>query len=303
MTFDTIFVLFTLSWFCFLPNIKSMAATILVEGKCTVPEINSSYNHCLALNDGNSITILTGRNQSLQYKVALSDVILSGRLTPEFEENSPLLKSNILKSLADIDTKLADAQTSSNVRAFQLKHDNAIRTLIFIADRQSKNIGEIDRAIPTKSLNMQSGSDIAPEEARIILASFEKEFERCQSLYEALMFEEGDRVLDLTIAKSRLFHNKYLGMNGADLISKVLKSKIEQLDKLRSFKAYDREIEERQAENNYNAAQKLIAAQERKRREYQYKLAVEYRRGLEATAYRWYYYWGLRYPSNIYIIR
>lgn len=303
MTFDKFFILIFLSWFCFLSNFKSMAANILVEGKCTVPEINLSFTNCFALNDADSITILTGHNQSLQYKVALYNVILSGRLTPEFEENSPLLRSNILKSLADIDTKLADAQTSSNVRAFQLKHDNAIRTLIFIADRQSKNIGEIDRAIPTKSLNMQSGPDIAPEEARVILASFEKEFERCHSLYEALMFEEGDRVLDLIFAKSKLFHNKYLGMNGADLISNVLKSKIGQLDKLRSYKAYDREIEERQAENNYNAAQKLIAAQERKRREHQYKLAVEYRRGLEATAYRWYYYWGLRYPSNIYIIR
>jgi hypothetical protein len=303
MTLYKFIVLFSLSYFCFLPTSKSIAATILVEGKCTVPEINSSYDKCLVLNDGNSISILTGRNQSLQYKVVLSNVILSGRLTPEFEENSPLLKSNILKSLADIDTRLADAQASSNVRAFQLKDDNAIRTLIFIGDRQSKNIGEIDRAIPTKSLNMQSGSDIAPEEARIILASFEKEFERCQSLYEALMFEEGDRVLDLTIAKSKLFQNKYLGMNGAGSISNVLKSKIGQLDKLRSYKAYDREIEERQAENNYNAAQKLIAAQERKRREHQYKLAVEYRRSLEATAYRWYNYWGLRYPSNIYIVR
>ena len=104
MTFDKFFVLITLSWFCFLPNIKSIAATILVEGKCTVPEINSSYNHCLALNDGNSITILTGRSQSLQYKVALSNVILSGRLTTEFEKNSPLLESNILKSLAFIIT-------------------------------------------------------------------------------------------------------------------------------------------------------------------------------------------------------
>ena len=93
------------------------------------------------------------------------------------------------------------------------------------------------------------------------------------------------------------------GAKFLNVISKVLKSKIGQLDKLRNFKAYDREIEERQAENNYNVAQKLIAAQERKRREHQYKLAVEYRRSLEATAYRWYNYWGLRYPSNIYIVR
>ena len=67
--------------------------------------------------------------------------------------------------------------------------------------------------------------------------------------------------------------------------------------------AGEKGIEVRVADETVWLTQKLIAAQERKRREHQYKLAVEYRRGLEATAYRWYYYWGLRYPSNIYIIR
>lgn len=282
---------------------EALAKDLLLEGKCTIPEKSSSFAQCAVLNDGQSITVLSGRSQTLQIRILLSDIIFSGRLTPEFEANSPLLKSNIARSLSEVGTGLGDAQNSTNVRAFQFNRDGSVQTLIFIADRGGKNIGEISSLIPSTSLNQQAGSDLAPGEARQILTAFEREFDRCQSLYEALMFEEADRVLDLAIAKSNLFSQKYGNRSGGNAIANVLKSQITQLQRLRDFRTFDRYLEEQQAERDYNEVQRRIAEEERKRREHQYRLAIEYRKSIEAIARRWYPYWGLRYSSNIYIFR
>lgn len=286
----------------FLPK-SSESRELVLEGKCAIPEIPATYAQCTVMNDGRAITVLTGRSQNLLIKLFLSDIRLSGRLTPEFEKNSPRLQSALSRSLSEIGTGLGDAQNSTNVRALQFNRDSTIQTLVFIADRRGKNIGEVSSLIPHNSLDQQAGSDLAPADARSILASFEREFERCETLYDALMFEEADRVLDMAIAKSRLFKEQYGSRDGASAISNVLNSQIAQLQRLRDYKAYDRYLEEQQAEQDYNAAQRRIAEQERQRREHQYRMAVEYRRSLEAIARRWYPYWGINQSTNIYVIR
>lgn len=281
----------------------ALARDLLLDGKCTIPETSSTFSQCSLINDGRSITVTTGRSQSLLVKVFLSDLLLAGRLTPEFEKNSPNLQPALVRSLSEIGTGLGDAQNSSNVRAIQFNRDGSIQTLIFIADRRGNNIGEISSLIPVRLLNQQAGSNLAPADARSILTSFDREFERCQTLYEAMMFEEADRVLDMTTAKARLFKDNYGSLDGAEAISNLLNSQIAQLQRLRDYKAYDRYIEEQEAERDYNQAQRRIAEQERQRREYQYKMAIEYRRSLEAIARYWYPYWGIRHSTNVYIIR
>lgn len=280
-----------------------LARDLLLEGKCVIPETSSTFSQCSLVNDGRSITVTTGRSQNLLVKLFLSDLLLAGRLTPEFERNSPRLQPALGRSLSEIGTGLGDAQNSTNVRAFQFNRDGTVQTLIFIADRRGKNIGEISSLIPERQLNQQAGSSLAPADARSVLASFEREFDRCQTLYDALMFEEADRVLDMTTAKARLFKDKYGGLDGAEAISNLLNSQIAQLQRLRDYKAYDRYIEEQTAERDYSQAQRRIAEQERQRLEHQYKIAIEYRRSLEAIARYWYPYWGIRRLTNVYIIR
>lgn len=282
---------------------SALARDLLLEGKCTIPETSSVFVPCTVMNDGRSIMLLSGRSQALQFKLLLSEIVLSGRLTPQFEANSPRLRTNIGRSLSEIGTGLGDAQNSTNVRALQFNRDSTPQTLIFIANRSSKNIGELSSLIPDRSLSPQAGTELAPAEAREILASFEREFERCQNLYDALMFEEADRVLDLAAAKSRLFVEQYGSQGGAEAIAKILRSQITQLQRLRDYRAYDRYIEEQQAEKDYNDAQRRIAEQERQRREHEYRLAVEYRKSLEALARPWLPYWGFTYSNNIIIIR
>lgn len=281
----------------------TLAKDLLLEGKCTIPETSSTFSQCSLINDGRSITVTTGRSQSLLVKLFLSDLLLAGRLTPEFERNSPSLQPALVRSLSEIGTGLGDAQNSTNVRALQFNRDGRIQTLIFIADRQGKNIGEISSLIPERQLNQQAGSNLAPADARSVLASFEREFDRCQTLYDALMFEEADRVLDMTTAKARLFQDNYGSLSGAEAISDILNSQITQLQRLRDYKSYDRYLEEQAAERDFNEAQRRIAEQERQRREHQYRMAVQYRRSLEAIARRWYSYWGFVPSTNIYVIR
>ena len=284
-------------------HMSAAARDLLLDGKCTIPESASTYAKCTLINDGRSLTVTTGRSQSLLVKLFLSDLLLAGRLTPEFEKNSPRLQPALARSLSEIGTGLGDAQNSTNVRAVQFNRDGTIQTLIFIADRDGKNIGEISSLIPERSLDQQAGSNLAPADARNILSSFEREFDRCQTLYDALMFEEADRVLDMATAKARLFNQQYGTRQGGEAIGNVLNSQIAQLQRLRDYKAYDRYLEEQEAERNYNEAQRRIAEQERQRREHQYRMAVEYRRSLEAIARRWYPYWGLAHSTNVYVFR
>ena len=279
------------------------AGDLLLQGKCVIPETSSTFAQCTVINDGSSIIVLTGRSQQLSLKLFISDILLSGRLSPEFENNSPLLRLNIVRSLAEIGTGLGDAQSSSNVRGMQFNRDATIQTLIFIADRSGRNVSEVSSLIPNKVLNQQAGADLAPADGREILASFEREFERCETLYESLMFEEGDRVLDLVIAKAKLFREQYAGKTGSESISNLLNSKTTQLQRLRDYKTFDRYLEEQEAERNFDKLQRIQAEKERQRREYNYRMAQEYRRSLEAVALRWYSYWGINRSTNIYILR
>ena len=185
----------------------------------------------------------------------------------------------------------------------QFNRDATIQTLIFIADRSGRNVGEVSSLIPNKVLNQQAGADLAPADGREILASFEREFERCETLYESLMFEEGDRVLDLVIAKAKLFREQYAGKTGSESISNLLNSKTTQLQRLRDYKTFDRYLEEQEAERNFDKLQRIQAEKERQRLEYNYRMAQEYRRSLEAVALRWYSYWGINRSTNIYILR
>lgn len=303
LSFKSIVSAFVLSLFNLLAINHSFAKDLLLEGKCAIPELRQSFPACTILNDGKSLIILTGRNQFLQRKVPISDITLAGQLGTRFEANSQLLKENITQSLSEINTSLSDAQKSNNVRAFQFETSKLILTLILIADRTQKNIDEISQLIPTIDRKDSANADLAPAEAREILEDFERKFERAQTLYENLMFEEADRVLDLAIAKKNLFTKSYGNREGVKEVSNLLNSQIKQLLSLREYKTYDRMVEEQIAEKNYDQAQRRLAEAEEKRRKYQYKMAVEYRKTAEANAVSWYSFWLGRPRTSIYIIR
>lgn len=290
-----------LSLYCLNISVAN-ASYFFVEGKCVIPETGDVYPKCGIINDGSSLTIVAGRGKNLIKKIPISDIYRSGRLTADFETSSPLLKSRINSSLSEIQTDRSDAIQSNNVRAIQVNDNGSFYTVILIADR-NKNLESLSSLIPNQYPNPIAGSKLLFDDAQKILKDFERQFERVDSLYSELMFEEGDRALDLAAAKAILFKQRFGNKEGVLEVEKYLQSQIRQLIALRNFKNSERLLEEVNAEKEYDKAQKKLAVEQLKRQEYFYKLAVEYRKTAEANALKWYAIWAGRPSNNIYIIR
>ena len=67
----------------------SHGGTLLMEGKCAIPERSVAYKRCAVMNDGSTITVLAGPNQQFVQQILLSDIILAGALTNNFGLTSP----------------------------------------------------------------------------------------------------------------------------------------------------------------------------------------------------------------------
>jgi len=274
-----------------------------MEGKCAIPERSVAYKKCAVMNDGSAITVLAGPNQQLVQQILLSDIIVAGRLSSIYGLTSSQFNQNIATVLGLVNLTTNDAFKSSNVRGLQYKQGQAFETIVFIANREAKTYDGISSLIPTIASNIQAGEQLAPADAHEILADFQRQFERAQSLYQELMFEEADRVLDMSIAKANLFSQKYETREGAKDVLTFLVSQVRELQAMRDYKSYDRKLEEYQAEQDYNQVQRQRAEAERQRREHEYRVAAEYRKATEANTLKWYNYWYGRPSTSIYIIR
>ena len=282
------------------------AADLRIDGKCTVPERSLIIADCTILQQPDGIAVLSGRNLRLSLTILPSAIVRSGRLSPNLEAQSPLLRLRLPASLAQLNTDINDARASANVRAVQFRSANGLETLVVIADRRRTPAGALEAALPSRSgpssADLSDAQQIAPSEGSRILRGFELELERIQGLYDNLMFEEGDRALDLLVAETINFNDNYSRYEGSQQITAFLNSQINQLQALRALKSYERTLEEQDAAWNYNQRQAAIYREQQRQLEQAYRLASEVRRAAEASALRWWALW-LGRPTTTVIIR
>ena len=130
-------------------------------------------------------------------------------------------------------------------------------------------------------------AQLPPQNSADQMEFFSRELDRAEQLYDNLMFEEADRVADLTIARINAFLKKNITIEGVNEIKAVYTARVNQLRQLKAFKAADRAQMEREGSANYD----------QKRAEYlryQYLMAVEARRTAEALASRLWLIWAGR---------
>ena len=283
----------------------SFGKSMRVDGKCALLERDLILQKCTILNRDGTITVLEGKTLNLLQKIYPSAIIESGSLNKVTENESVDLNRRLEYSLKRLNTGLGDAGRSSNVRVLQFQDSSGVETLVLVANRESYGSSTASDVIPTQQRSIESSySQLAPLEATRTLLEFEKEFDRAHGLYEALMFEEADRVLDMAIMRANSFIGSYLDYQGADEMEDVLQQQVDQLRAFREFKSSDRKLEELQAAKRYDEVKRQRLLQERRRREHAYRMAVEYRREAEARASRWWsYWWGRPWARNTYIIR
>ena len=130
---------------------------------------------------------------------------------------------------------------------------------------------------------------------------FSRELDRAEQLYDNLMFDEADRVADLTIARINAFLSKNRRIEGVDEIEAVYTARVNQLRQLKAFKAAARAQMEREGAANYDQKRATRERKLREQREHQYRMAVEARRIAEARAARWWSIWAGRSYSPILI--
>ena len=150
---------------------------------------------------------------------------------------------------------------------------------------------------PSSSLMAQ----LPPQDAAGKMEFFNRELERCEQLYDNLMFDEADRVADLTIARINAFLSKNKRIEGVDEIEAVYTARVNQLRQLKAFKAAARAQMEREGAANYDQKRATRERKLREQREHQYRMAVEARRIAEARAARWWSLWAGRSYSPILI--
>lgn len=285
---------------------RGRASDLRIDGKCAVPERFLVIPDCTILQQPDGLSVFSGNNLRLSLTILPSAIIRSGSLTPELEAQSSLLRLRLPESLAQLNTELDDARASANVRAIQFRTDTGLETLVLIADRRRTAPGALEAAFPSRrgpsSANLSETRQIAPSEASRILREFELALERIQNLYDHLMFEEGDRVLDLLVAETINFYNSYSRFEGSQQITGFLNSQINQLQALRALKSYERNLEEREAEWTYNQQQAAIDREQQRQLEQAYRQASEVRRAAEASAQSWWALW-LGRPTTTVIIR
>ena len=150
---------------------------------------------------------------------------------------------------------------------------------------------------PSSSLMAQ----LPPQDAARKMEFFNRELERCEQLYDNLMFEEADRVADLTIARINAFLSENSTIEGVDDIKAVYTARVNQLRQLKAFKAAARNQMEREGATSYDNNRVTRERKLREQREHQYRMAVEARRIAEARAARWWTIWAGRSYSPVLI--
>ena len=144
-------------------------------------------------------------------------------------------------------------------------------------------------------------AQLPPQDAAGQMEFFSRELDRAEQLYDNLMFEEADRVADLTIARINAFLSKNSSIEGVDEIEEVYTARVNQLRQLKAFKAAARAQMEREGAANYDQKRATRERKLREQREHQYRMAVEARRIAEARAAHWWSIWARRSYSPILI--
>lgn len=140
-----------------------------------------------------------------------------------------------------------------------------------------------------------------PKGSSAAMEFFNKELDRAEQLYSELMFEEGDRVADMTIARINAFIQNHQNIAGAKEIEAVYQSRVEQLRRLKDYKSFDRALMLQEGAARFDAKKSERERKARDQREHNYRLAVEARRTAEARAARWWSSWYGRSYSPIII--
>ena len=144
-------------------------------------------------------------------------------------------------------------------------------------------------------------TDQAPSaSSRQALESFLRELDRAEDLYRALMFEEADRVSELTVMRINAFLESHRYLGGINELEAMLQARTSQLRELRSFLERDRQQEEQRAAARYDQLKSERERKVREQRDHAYRMAVERRPAAEAQAARW---WPLWFGRPLIILR
>lgn len=144
-------------------------------------------------------------------------------------------------------------------------------------------------------------AQLPPQDSASQMEFFSRELDRAEQLYDNLMFEEADRVADLTIARINAFLIKNSSIEGVNEIEAVYTARVNQLRQLKAFKTAARAQMEREGTANYDQKRATRERKLREQREHQYRIAVEARRIAEARAARWWSIWAGRPTSPVLI--
>ena len=160
---------------------------------------------------------------------------------------------------------------------------------------------QIHPALAVEQPSSELMAQLPPQDSAGQMEFFSRELDRAEQLYDNLMFEEADRVADLTIARINAFLGKNRRIEGVDEIEAVYTARVNQLRQLKAFKAAAREQMELEGAANYDQNRATRERKLREQREHQYRMAVEARRIAEARAARWWTIWAGRSYSPILI--
>lgn len=276
----------------------------LVEGKCGVAESGAFFSRCTVIRSGSKITTLASNNSTLVFDADAGQIIRIGPLDARSLVISPGIKQHLGEILAGLNVSESDARRSNNVKLVQARStgNNSPRSLLFIANRDQRNLDALSATlanIDRYDENNPSAVPLHPTDSAVALQEFARATARIQGLYEALMFEEADRVLDRTKAEISNFERRYANYNGFEDIQAVLYARIAQLEALRNLRSYDYQIAQWQAQQRYDRIQREKAAAEERARQHQYKLAVERRKAAEANARTWWAIWMATRPALV----
>ena len=156
-------------------------------------------------------------------------------------------------------------------------------------------------ALAAERPNSALMAQLPPQNASGKMEFFNRELDRSEQLYDNLMFEEADRVADLTIARINAFLSENSTIEGVDDIEAVYTARVNQLRQLKAFKAAARNQMELEGAANYDNKRATRERKLREQREHQYRMAVEARRIAEARAARWWTIWAGRSYSPVLI--
>ena len=278
----------------------------LVDGRCGIAESGSAFNRCTLVETRGELTVLANNGAKLLLKARPSEILRIGALGPRATVISPGLQAGLPQTLAGLGISAGDAERSSNVRVIQARASSGIPlSLVFVAQRSANNLDQLNAVLlPVDNVSTVGGnsgqvSQLAPADSSLILADFDRAFQRIEGLYEALLFNEADRVLDRTEAELRLISQRFAIYAGASEVIAVLYARLHQIERLRELRSYDYQIAQEQAEQRYNRIQIEKALAEAQRRRERYLLAVEQRKTAEAHARSWWAIWMATRPAQV----